>query len=65
MPIKRTPHKSENPHHRVAFVGLVFLVWMGLIAWRLVNLAVVRHEEFAARAASQRETSSVTRAVAT
>lgn len=55
MPIKRTPHKSENPHHRVAFVGLVFLFWMGLIAWRLVNLAVVRHEEFAARAASQRE----------
>jgi cell division protein FtsI/penicillin-binding protein 2 len=55
MRMKRTPHKSENPHHRVAFVGLVFLFWMALITWRLVDLAVVRHEEFAARAASQRE----------
>jgi len=59
MEVKRRAHKAENPQprtqHRLAFVGLVFLFWMGLIIWRLFDLGLARHDEFATRAASQRE----------
>jgi cell division protein FtsI (penicillin-binding protein 3) len=51
----RPRRREQETGRRHVIVGLILLVWMAAIIWRLVHLQVTRHEELSARAAGQRQ----------
>ncbi len=55
MAIVRTRRREQETGRRHLIVGLILLVWMGVIVGRLVHLQVNRHEELSRRAAGQRQ----------
>lgn len=55
MATMRARRKEQETGRRHLVIGLILIVWMGLIVWRLVHLQVTRHEEFRQRAAGQRQ----------
>ena len=51
----RPRRREQETGRRHVIVGLILLVWMCAIIWRLVHLQVTRHEELSQRAAGQRQ----------
>src|SRR3989304_3221777 len=46
---------APRPRTRIIFLGVLALLWLGLIQARLIELQVVRHPELAQRAQRQQQ----------